>query len=134
MGYLKNGAFASLGLGRGSRAYYGSAIKLISTRALFCASSHVGMERHSLDSFVEHALQIPLGQSRALEVLDGFDVLGDLDCLFVLYGLHLTLAQLLFDFWVVAQVELGSDEDDWDAGRVVLYLGVPLRRECGQYE
>ena len=64
---------------------------------------------YSLDSFVKHALQIPLRQSRALEVLDGFDVLGDLDCLFVLYGLHLTLAQLLFGVWVVAQVELGAD-------------------------
>ena len=92
------------------------------------------MVYHSLDRFIEHALQIPLGQGGALEVLDRLDLLGNLHCLLVLYGLHLTLAQLLFDFWVVAQVELGSDEDDWDAGRVVLYLGVPLRRECGQYK
>lgn len=89
---------------------------------------------HSLDRFIEHALQIPLRQGRALEVLDRLDLLGNLHCLFVLYGLHFTLAQLLFDFWVVAQVELGSDEDDWDAGCVMLYLRVPLRRESGQYE
>jgi hypothetical protein len=81
---------------------------------------------HSLDRFIEHALQIPLRQGRALEVLDRLDLLGNLHCLFVLYGLHFTLAQLLFDFWVVAQVELGSDEDDWDAGCVMLYLRVPL--------
>lgn len=84
---------------------------------------------NSLDRFVEHALQIPLGQGRALEVLDGFDFFGNLYCLLVLYGLHLTLAQLLFDFWVVAQVELGADQDDWDAGCVMLYLRVPLQRE-----
>ena len=81
---------------------------------------------NSLDRFIEHALQIPLRQGRALEVLDRLDLLGNLHCLFVLYGLHFTLAQLLFDFWVIAQVELGSDEDDWDAGCVMLYLRVPL--------
>ena len=89
---------------------------------------------YSLDRFIEHALQIPLGQGRALEVLDRLDLLGNLHCLFVLYGLHLTLAQLLFDFWVIAQVELSSDEDDWDAGCVMLYLRVPLLKESGQYE
>jgi hypothetical protein len=57
---------------------------------------------HSLDCFVKHALQIPLSQGRALKVLDGFDIFGNLHCLFVLYGLHLTLAQLLFDLWIVA--------------------------------
>jgi hypothetical protein len=66
-------------------------------------------QHHLLDRFIEHALQIPLSESRALEVLNGFDLFGDLYCLFVLYGLHLTLAQLLFDFGVVAQVELGAD-------------------------
>jgi len=81
---------------------------------------------HSLDRFVEHALQIPLGQGRALKVLDRLDFFGNLHCLFVLYGLHLTLAQLLLDFWVIAQVELGADQDDRNAGCVMLYLRVPL--------
>jgi hypothetical protein len=82
--------------------------------------------KDSLDRLVEYALEIPLRQGGALEVLDGFDLFGDLHCLLILYGLHLALAQLLFDLWVVAQVELGADEDDGHAGRVVLYLGVPL--------
>lgn len=82
--------------------------------------------RNVLDRFVEHALEISLRQGRALEVLDGFDLFGDLDCLLILYGLHLALTQLFFDLWVVAQVELGADEDDGNAGCVVLYLGVPL--------
>lgn len=89
---------------------------------------------YSLDRFIEYALQIPLRQGRALEVLDRLDLLGNLHCLFVLYGLHFTLAQLLFDFGVVAQVELRSDQDDWDAGCVMLYLRVPLRSESGQHE
>ena len=79
-----------------------------------------------LDRLVKHALQIPLRQGRALEVLDGLDVLGDPDRLLVLYGLHLALAQLLLDLGVVAEVELCADQDDGDAGRVVLDFGVPL--------
>jgi hypothetical protein len=85
-----------------------------------------GVSKNSLDRLVEYALEIPLRQGGALEVLDGFDLFGDLHCLLILYGLHLALAQLLFDLWVVAQVELGADEDDGHAGRVVLYLRVPL--------
>jgi hypothetical protein len=126
-GYLKNGALASLGLGGGSGAYYGSVGEYYVSQCSLAQRLHgVPDTVHSLDRFIEHALQIPLRQGRALEVLDRLDLLGNLHCLFVLYGLHFTLAQLLFDFWVVAQVELGSDEDDWDAGCVMLYLRVPL--------
>ena len=85
-----------------------------------------GVSDDLLDRLVEYALEIPLRQGGALEVLDGLDLLGDLHCLLILYGLHLALAQLLFDLWVVAQVELGADQDDGNAGCVVLYLGVPL--------
>ena len=85
-----------------------------------------GSSNDLLDRLVEYTLEIPLRQGRALEVLDGLDLLGDLHCLLILYGLHLALAQLLFDLWVVAQVELGADQDDGNAGCVVLYLGVPL--------
>jgi hypothetical protein len=85
-----------------------------------------GISNDLLDRLVEHALEIPLRQGGALEVLDGLDLLGDLHCLLILYGLHLALAQLLFDLGVVAQVELGADQDDGNAGCVVLYLGVPL--------
>ena len=91
-----------------------------------CYFQERGVCMDVLDRLVEYALEISLRQGGALEVLDGFDLLGDLDCLLILYGLHLALAQLLFDLWVVAQVELGADEDDWNAGCVVLYLGVPL--------
>jgi hypothetical protein len=94
--------------------------------ALLLAEKKRGMCENLLDRLVEYALEISLRQGGALEVLDGFDLFGDLDCLLILYGLHLALAQLLLDLWVVAQVELGADEDDWNAGCVVLYLGVPL--------
>jgi hypothetical protein len=125
---LKNGALAPLGLGRGSGAYYGSVGE--KRRGMVSGSAILRKKglyaKNSLDRLVEYALEISLRQGGALEVLDGLDLFGDLDCLLILYGLHLALAQLLLDLWVVAQVELGADEDDGDAGRVVLDLGVPL--------
>ena len=82
-----------------------------------------------LDRLIKHALQIPLRQGRALEVLDRLDLLGHLHGLLVLYRLHLTLSQLLLHLRVVAQVELGADEDDGHAGRMMFYFGVPLWKQ-----
>lgn len=39
---------------------------------------------------------------------------------------HPPLAQPVDRLWVLAQVELGTDEDDGDVGGVVTDLGVPL--------
>lgn len=81
---------------------------------------------YSLDRFIKHALQIPLGQGRALKVLDRFDLLGHLYRLLILYRLHLALSQLLLHLRIIAQVELGPNKNNRHARRMVFYLRVPL--------
>ena len=81
---------------------------------------------YSLDRFIKHALQIPLGQGRALKVLDRLDLLGHLHGLFVLDRGHLSLSQLFADFGVVSEIEFGADEYNGYTRRVVLDLWVPL--------
>lgn|SRR5690242_2471233 len=87
-----------------------------------------GLERsiYTPNRLVEDALQVALCEGRALEVLLRLDLLGDHDCLLVLDGGHLLLAQRLLGSLVVSQIELGADEDDGDARCVVVDLGVPL--------
>lgn len=92
------------------------------------AETCVTGRNNSLDSLVKNAFQVPLRQGAALEVFDGPDLFGDLDGLFVLDGSHLALTQLLPHLGVVAQIELGADEDDGHAGGVMLYFGEPLHR------
>lgn len=83
---------------------------------------------YALDRLVEHALQIPLRECGALEILDRADLLGHLHGLLVLYGRHLALTELLTHFRIVAEVEFGADEDDRDARGVVFDFREPL--EC----
>ena len=78
------------------------------------------------DGLVEDALQVALCERRALEVLLRLDLLGDHDGLLVLDGRHLLLPQRLLGRLIVPQIELGADEDNGNAGRVVIYLRVPL--------
>ncbi len=78
------------------------------------------------DGLVKDALQVALCEGRALEVLLRLDLLGDHDGLLVLNGRHLLLAQRLLGALVISQIELGADEDDGHARRVVVDLGVPL--------
>lgn len=79
-----------------------------------------------LDRLVEHALQVPLGESGTFHVLHSLDVLCYLHSLLILNWRHLTLSQLFAHFGVVSQVELGAYEDDGNAGCVVLDFRVPL--------
>lgn len=78
------------------------------------------------DRLVENALQIPLCQRGALQVLLGLDLLCDHDGLLVLYGRHLLLPEALLGRLVVPQIELSADEDDGYTGRVMVDLRVPL--------
>lgn len=80
------------------------------------------------DCLIENALQIPLCECRALEVFLCFDLLGDHYGLLVLDGRHLLLAEALLGGLIVAEIQLGSDEDDGHAGGVVLDLRVPLQQ------
>ena len=78
------------------------------------------------DSLVKDALEVPLRQGRALEVLVRLNLLGAHERLVVRDGLHPLLAQRLERVGVLPEVELGADEDDGDVGCVVVDLGVPL--------
>lgn len=89
----------------------------------------------SPDGLVEDALEVPLGQRRALEVLAGADLLGAGQGLLVRHRLHALGPQGVEGGGVFAEIELGADEDDGDVGRVVVDLGVPLgrcQRNCMQ--
>lgn len=86
------------------------------------------MLQHAPNSLIEHALQVPLRECRALEVLLCLDLLRHHDGLLILDGRHLLLPQALARGLVIAQIQLRADEDDGDAGGVVLDLGIPLCR------
>lgn len=86
------------------------------------------MGRGSPNGLVEDALEVPLGQGGALEVLAGADVAGAGQSLLVGDGLHTLGAQGVERGGVLAQIELGADQDDGDVGCVVVDLGVPLQR------
>lgn len=79
------------------------------------------------DSFVEHALQVALRQCGALEVLMCADLLGYAQRLLVRDGLHLPGPEGFDGGAVVAEIQLGADQDDGDVGGVVLDFGEPLQ-------
>lgn len=83
---------------------------------------------HIPDGLVEHTLEVALGQGGALQVLVGLDLLGAEKGLVVRHGIHALLAQGFESRGVFPEIELRSDEDDGDVGRVVIDLGVPLQR------
>lgn len=78
------------------------------------------------DGLIEHRLEALLGQSRALQILDGGDLLGHCQSLGIGDGGELLVLQLLDRGLVVAQIQLGADQDDRDTGAVVTHLGEPL--------
>lgn len=88
---------------------------------------------NSPDSFIEYTLQVALGQGGTLEVLASLDVLGTGQCLLVRDGLHSLRTERVEGGSVLAQIELGSDEDNGNVGSVVVDLGVPLQHQCCQY-
>lgn len=79
-----------------------------------------------LDCLVKDTLQIPLRERRAFEVLDCPNILCDLHGLVVGDGRHFALSELLADFGVVAQIQLGSYKNDGYARSVMLDFGIPL--------
>jgi hypothetical protein len=85
-------------------------------------------ESHIPNSLVKNALQVSLGQSRALEVLLRLDIRSNLQGLLVCDGRHLLGAERFDGCGVLAQIELGANQDDGDAGGMVFNLGVPLEK------
>lgn len=82
------------------------------------------------DSLVKDALEVSLRESRALEVLVSLNLLGTDESLLIRHGLHALLSQGVESGAVVAEIELGADEDDGNVGSVVVDFRVPL--ELGQ--
>lgn len=114
-------AFGLLGLGSWSRAQDGSAKRI----------SQITLYRDLLffipDGLVKDALQVSLGEGRALHVLDRLNLLGNCDCLLVLYRCHLLLSEALLGAFIIPQVQFGSDKDDGYSWCVMLNLGEPLQ-------
>lgn len=80
------------------------------------------------DGLVKNTFQVPLGQSRALEILVSLDVLGALQRLIVRYRLHPLLSETLQSLGVFSQIELSADKYDRDVGRMVVDLWEPLQQ------
>lgn len=78
------------------------------------------------DGLVENTFQVPLGKSRALEVLVSLDILGALQRLVIRYRLHSLLSETLQCLGVFSQIELSANKYDGDVGRVVVDLWEPL--------
>jgi hypothetical protein len=83
------------------------------------------------DSFIKNALKVSLSQSRTLEVLVGLDLLGASQRLLIWYRLHALLSERFEGGCVLSKIELGSDKNDGNVGRMMVDLGVPLKR-CQQ--
>lgn len=77
-------------------------------------------------NLIKHILQLKLRQSRALDVLDGAQVLGHALAVLFPHRLHLLLAKLLSHLRIVTQIRLGADDQTGHAGAVVVDLGEPL--------
>lgn len=56
------------------------------------------------------------------------DFLGADQGLVVRYRLHSLLSEALQSLGVFSQIQLGANEDDWNVGRVMIDLWVPLWR------
>jgi len=89
---------------------------------------------NSPDRLIKNVLQIPLCERRTLHVLVCLDVFCDLDSLLVLNRRHLLLAQVLPCAFVIPQVQLCADEDDWNIGRMVLDFWIPLEVHQSEFE
>jgi hypothetical protein len=75
---------------------------------------------------VEHVLELILGQSTALHIFDSTELLGHAFTILPPYWRHLLLSELLADARVVAQIDLGADDEAGDAGTVMMNFGEPL--------
>jgi len=92
------------------------------------APREAAMSGYEPDGFVKHALQIALCESRALEVLLSPDFLAHLKGLFVLNRGSSHLAHALLGCFIIAQIELGANENDGNARSMMLNFRGPLRR------
>jgi hypothetical protein len=63
----------------------------------------------SPDGFIKHALEIALGQGRALEILLCLDFPADCQRFLILYGLGPHLPHALLGCLIISQIQLCTD-------------------------
>lgn len=91
--------------------------------ALLAAAGLAGLlADDARQSLVEDVLETLAGEGRALEVLEGTELLDHVVGLLVGDGRLAVLAEGLEGRLVVAEISLGADEDDGDVGAMVLDL------------
>jgi hypothetical protein len=91
-----------------------------------CDQCKQGHGSETPDYLVEDVLQLVLGQRRALDVLDGSELPGHPLASITGDRRHLLLCKLVSHGSVVAEIDLGADDEARDTGAVVVDLGKPL--------
>lgn len=93
--------------------------------ALFVLLDHWRL-KSSHDGLVENVLETLLSERRALDVLDGAELSGELVALLVGHGSQLVSGELVENHLIASQIDLGADNEAGHAGAVVVDLGEPL--------
>jgi hypothetical protein len=83
------------------------------------------LANHACESFIKDVLETLASESRAFEVLESVEFLDHVVGLLVGDGRLAVLAKGLEGRLVITKIGLGTDEDDWDIGAMVLDLDVP---------
>ena len=78
------------------------------------------------NSLIEHTLKVSLCQSGAFEILVSFNVFRTSQRLLVRHRLHTLRAERVYGGAIVTQIELGSDQDDWDIRSMMIDFREPL--------
>lgn len=82
--------------------------------------------QNGADGLVKDVLESLLGEGRTFQVLYGANLLGHCQALWVGNGGQLPLSELLHSFLVLAQIELGADQDDGCLRTVMAHFSVFL--------
>lgn len=75
---------------------------------------------------VKHILQLILSQSRTFHIFDCTQLFGHPLSIVSLHRLHPLLGKLIFDRRILPEVDLGTNNETWDAGTVMMDFWKPL--------
>lgn len=92
---------------------------------LLLVSSSVPLRLHQT-YLIKHVLELVLSQRAAFDIFHRAQVFGHALAVLAADGAHLLLGKLLAHAGIIPQVDLGTDNQAWDAGAVVVDLGEPL--------
>lgn len=84
---------------------------------------------------IKHIFKLVLGQCGTFDIFHGAQVFGHAVAIFLADRLHLLPSQLLTNGWVVAEIDLRSDNQAWNTRTMVVNFGKPLfahvLKRCG---